>query len=64
MKAKLANTENEENLQQRAKELVKPRKLDSALIREVESLCGELERCDHLRRLEGDNVEQGEDILF
>jgi len=55
--------ENQNNLK-KAKELVKPRKLDSLLIKDVESLCPELRSCDHLRRLEGDNVEQGDDILF
>lgn len=46
------------------KELVKPRKLDRELIKEVEALCPELQNCGQLRRLDGNNVEQDDDILF
>lgn len=56
--------EKDPALQQKVKELVKPRKLDASLIKEVESLCGELQNCGHLRRLDGNNVEQDDDILF
>lgn len=58
------NVSAENEFLQKAKELVKPRKLDSSLIKEVESLCGELQNCGHLRRLDGNNVEQDDDILF
>ena len=55
-----------ENLltEQKIKVLVKPRKLDASLIREVESLCGELSNCGNLRRLGGTNVDENADILF
>ena len=46
------------------KELVKPRKLDNNLIKEVEALCPELQNCGHLRRLDGQNVDSDDDILF
>ena len=49
---------------EKVKELIKPRKLDDSLIKEVESLCGELRSCGELRRLDGNNVEQDSDILF
>jgi len=55
--------EKKEKLE-KIKELIKPRKLDDSLIKEVESLCGELRNCGELRRLDGSNVEQDSDILF
>lgn len=48
----------------KVKELVKPRKLDNSLIKEVEALCPELQSCGHLRRLDGQNVDHDDDILF
>ena len=56
--------QKDQGLQSKVKELVKPRKLDVSLIKEVESLCGELSNCGHLRRLDGNNVKQDNDILF
>jgi len=61
--------ENEKNAQPKEqgkaiKELVKPNKLDSHLIKEVESLCPELATCPTLRRLDGQNVEKDDEILF
>lgn len=51
----------------KVRELVKPRKVDSALIREVEALCAELQCCNTLRRGCGttsESVEGDDDILF
>lgn len=60
------NNQSEKNnvTPQQVKELIKPRKLDTSLIREVEALCGELSSCGQLRRMDGSNVEHDEDILF
>jgi len=55
--------EKKEN-QYKVKELIKPRKLDDSLIKEVEALCPELRNCGELRRLGGEGVEQDSDILF
>ena len=57
------NDKSTENLK-KVKELVKPRSLDSALIKEVEALCGELSSCGQLRRMDGSGVEHDDDILF
>jgi hypothetical protein len=55
---------NPQELEKKVKELIKPNKLDSKLIKEVESLCGELQTCGELRRMDGVNVEKDNDILF
>ncbi len=47
------------------KELVKPASTEDRLVKEVETLCGELRNCPRLRRLSGSDTGQGEDdILF
>ena len=46
------------------KELVKPITKENRLVKEVETLCGELRSCPRLRRLSGDDTDQEEDILF
>jgi len=46
------------------KELVKPKNYDESLLREVESLCGELQNCPRLRRQSGQDIENDDDILF
>jgi hypothetical protein len=46
------------------KELVKPLNFNSAEVKEVESLCGELRSCGSLRRQSGDSTGTDTDILF
>lgn len=60
------NTSKKEELKKSLikKELVKPRDLDSAQVKEVEYLCGELRSCTSLRRLQGDSTGTDTDILF
>ena len=46
------------------KELVKPASTEDRLVKEVETLCGELRNCPRLRRQSGTDTGQEDDILF
>lgn len=46
------------------KELVKPTSTEDRLVKEVETLCGELRNCPRLRRQSGEDTGQEDDILF